>query len=133
MTVADPAVGASVRRGLGAKLWGFVLAAWAVVVGAAPHVLHHVGPLAGAAFLAGISGKAVFFALGAIVSLPLLRRIYRRFGTWIAPALALAAFAAMFVFSTSVIAPRLTADDAPATPLEQPSHSEHHGGTAGKR
>ena len=133
MTVADPAVGASVRRGLGAKLWAFVLAAWAVVAGAAPHVLHHVGPLAGAALLAGISGKAVFFALGAILSLPLLRRIYRRFGTWIAPALALAAFAAMFVFSSSVIAPRLTADDAPATRLEQPSHNEHHGGTTEKR
>ena len=133
MTVPAPAVGGSVRGRLGAKLWGFVLAAWAVVAGAAPHVLHHIGPLAGAALLAGISGKAVFFALGAILSLPLLRRIYRRFETWIAPALALAAFAAMFVLSSSVIAPRLTADDDPATPLEQPSHNDHHGGTAGKR
>lgn len=127
MTVA-PAV-ATPARGLGAKLWGGVLAAWAVVTGAAPHVLHHVGPLAGAALLAGVGGQVIFFALGLALSLPLLRRIYRRFGSWAAPALAILAFATMFTFSSLVIAPQLTSD-TPATPLEQPDHDEHHDGGA---
>jgi hypothetical protein len=58
--------------------------AWGVVVGLAPHVLHHVGPLAGAALLAGLGGKALFFALSIVLSLPLLRRLHRRFGTLVA-------------------------------------------------
>jgi hypothetical protein len=49
-----------------------------VVSGVAPHVLHHVGPLAGAALLAGFGGKAIFFALGLLLSVPMLRRLYRR-------------------------------------------------------
>ena len=36
----------------------------AAVLGAAPHVLHHAGPLAGAALLAGVGGKLLFGALG---------------------------------------------------------------------
>lgn len=61
------------RRGLGGRLWGGVVAAWAVVTGVAPHVLHHVGPLAGAALLAGFGGKTLFFALGLLLSVPMLR------------------------------------------------------------
>jgi hypothetical protein len=45
-------------------VWGGILAAWAAVTGIAPHVLHYVGPLAGAAVLAGAGGKAILFALG---------------------------------------------------------------------
>jgi hypothetical protein len=120
------------RRSLGARLWGAVVAGWAVVTGVAPHVLHHVGPLAGAALLAGFGGKAIFFALGLVLSLPMLRRLYRRFGSLVAPAVAVVAFAAVFTFSSLVIAPRLTgADDSPpATPgIEQPSgHENHHSG-----
>ena len=120
------------RRSLGARLWGAVVAGWAVVTGVAPHVLHHVGPLAGAALLAGFGGKALFFALGLVLSVPMLRRLYRRFGTLVAPALAVVAFAAVFTFSSLVIAPRLTGtdDSPPATPgIEQPSgHESHHSG-----
>jgi len=119
------------RRGLGARLWGGIVAAWAVVTGLAPHVLHHVGPLAGAALLAGFGGKALFFALGLVLSAPMLRRLYRRFGTLVAPALAVVAFAAVFIFSSLVIAPRLTGSErAPATPgVEQPAgHAGHHSG-----
>ena len=119
-------------RSLGARLWGAVVAGWAVVTGVAPHVLHHVGPLAGTALLAGFGGRAIFFALGLILSLPMLRRLYRRFGSLVAPAVAVIAFAAVFTFSSLVIAPRLTgADDSPpATPgIEQPSgHESHHSG-----
>src|SRR6266542_6417817 len=119
-------------RTLPARLWGALVALWAVVTGIAPHVLHHVGPLAGAALLAGVGGKALFFALGLLLSLPMLRRLYRRFGTLVAPALAVVAFAAVFTFSSLVIAPRLTGseDSPPTTPgIEQPSgHESHHAG-----
>ena len=119
-------------RRLAARLWGAVVAGWAVVTGVAPHVLHHVGPLAGAALLAGFGGKAIFFALGLVLSLPMLRRLYRRFGSLVAPAVTVIAFAAVFTFSSLVIAPRLTgADDSPpSTPgIEQPSgHASHHSG-----
>ena len=122
---------ATAPRILGARLWGGVVAAWAVVAGVAPHVLHHVGPLAGAALLAGFGGKALFFALGLALSLPMLLRLYRRFGSLVAPALAVLAFTAIFTFSSLVIAPRLAGTDkAPSQPgLEQPSgHEGHHNG-----
>lgn len=128
--IATPA--SPLRRGLGARLWGGVVAVWAFGTGVAPHVLHHVGPLAGAALLAGFGGKAIFFALGLLLSVPMLRRLYRRFGTLVAPAVAVIAFAAVFTFSSLVIAPRLTGvdDSPPATPgIEQPSgHESHHSG-----
>jgi hypothetical protein len=127
------AVHVIVRHRLGARVWGAIVAAWGVVTGVAPHVLHHVGPLAGAALLAGFGGKAIFFALGLVLSIPMLRRVYRRFGMLVAPALAIVAFAGVFTFSSLVIAPRLTGSEkAPAPTLEQPAgHASHHGG-AGK-
>src|SRR6266511_6124613 len=117
------------HRTLPARLWGALVTAWAVVTGIAPHVLHHVGPLAGAALLAGVGGKALFFALGLLLSLPMLRRLYRRFGTLVAPGLALVAFAALFTFSSLIVAPWLTGSEtAPRTPgIEQPAgHAGHH-------
>lgn len=123
------------RRRLGARLWGAVVTGWAVVTGVVPHVLHHVGPLAGAGLLAGFGGQAIFFALGLVLSLPMLRRLYRRFGGVVAPAVAVVAFAAVFTFSSLVIAPWLTSSDdvPPAAPgIEQRSdHASHHTG-AGK-
>jgi len=115
-------------------LWGAVVAGWGVVAGVAPHVLHHAGPLAGAALLAGFGGKAIFFALGLLLSVPMLRRLYRRFGTLVAPMLAVAAFAAVFTFSSLVVAPRLTGSEKapPAPGIEQPAapsgHAGHHSG-----
>ena len=114
------------ERGVGARLWGGVVAFFGVVTGVAPHVLHHVGPLAGAALLAGFGGQVLFFALGLALSVPLLLRLYRRFGTLIAPAVAVVAFAAIFTFSSVVVAPRLTdSDELPATPIEQPQRQDH--------
>ena len=114
------------KTGFGARAWGAITAAWAVITGIAPHVLHHVGPLAGAALLAGIGGKAIFLALGLVLSLPTLRRLYRRFGTLVAPALAVVAFAAIFTFSSFVIAPRLTGSEQSQQPgIEQPTNSDH--------
>jgi hypothetical protein len=119
-------------RGLGARLWVGVVGAWAVITGVAPHVLHHVGPLAGAALLAGFGGKAIFFPLGLVLSLPMLRRLYRRCDSLVAPALAVVAFAILFTFSSLVVAPALTGSDQAPTQvpgIEQPSgHDNHHPG-----
>ena len=115
------------ERGLGARLWGGIVAFFGVVTGVAPHVLHHVGPLAGAALLGGFGGQVLFFALGLALSVPLLLRLYRRFGTLVAPAVAVVAFADIFTFSSVVVAPRLTdSDESPVTPIEQPRDHGHH-------
>ena len=117
-------------RSFGARVWGGIVAGWGVVTGAAPHVLHHAGPLAGAALLAGAGGKAIFFAIGLALSVPMLRRLYGRFGTLVAPAAAIVVFSTLFIFSSLVIGPRLTGSDASRTPepgIEQPSgHESHH-------
>lgn len=55
----------------------------AAVLGAAPHVLHHAGPLAGAALLAGVGGRLLFGALGLLLTIPMLRR---RHDSWAVPA-----------------------------------------------
>jgi hypothetical protein len=116
------------RRGLAARMWSGVLAAWGAFIGLLPHVLHHVGPLAGAALLAGAGGTVLFAAIGFVASIPFLLRLRRRFRTWRAPAIALAVFAAMFSLSSFVVGPAITGGaDAPALPsIEQPRHQQHH-------
>ena len=115
------------QRRYGARLWGGVVALFGAVTGVAPHVLHHVGPLAGAALLAGFAGQVLFFVLGLALSVPILLKLYRRFGTLLAPAIAVVAFAAIFTFSSVVVAPRLTGtDESPATPIEQLHEDGHH-------
>jgi hypothetical protein len=118
------------RRSLTARLGAAAMAAWGAVTGVLPHVLHHVGPLAGAAVVAGATGKVVFGLLGLVAAIPFLRRLYRRFHTWIAPAVALGVFVAAFAVSTFVIGPAISggSSDSPAKPgIQQPSgHSSHH-------
>ena len=120
----------SERRSVLGRAWSAVLALWGGFIGLLPHVLHHVGPLAGAALLAGAGGTALFAAIGFVASIPFLLRVRRKFGTWRAPAIALAIFAAMFSLSSFVIGPVLTGGDEPATPqpgIEQPAgHDGHH-------
>jgi hypothetical protein len=112
-------------------VWLVLSAAWAAVLGLLPHVLHHAGPLAGAALFAGVGGTLLFGALGLIVAIPFLRRMHRRFGTWRAPAIALALFVAVFSLSTFVIGPRIGGETkaTPASPGSPPtpsSHEAHH-------
>lgn len=115
------------RRSLAARAWSAVLAVWGGFIGLLPHVLHHVGPLAGAALLAGASGRVLFAAIGFVAAIPFLRRLYRRFRTWRAPAIALAVFAAMFSLSSFVIGPAISGDEPPAQPgIEQDGHEQHH-------
>ena len=109
-----------------ARVWSGVLVVWGVVTGLAPHVLHHVGPLAGAALLAGAAGTVLFAAIGFVVTIPFLLRLHRRFATWKAPAIAMAVFVAMFSLSAFVIGPAITGgSDKPNG--EQPNgHLGHH-------
>jgi len=113
------------------RLWGRVraglLATWAGVTGAAPHVLHHVGPLAGTAVVAGAGGRIVFGAAGFVATIPMLRRLRRRTGSWRAPALALAAFTAIFTFSTLVIGPAVSGAATDASSPALVEDVDHHG------
>lgn len=112
------------------RLWGALVAAWGGLIGLLPHVLHHVGPLAGAALLAGTTGRALFAVIGFVAAIPFLRRLHRRFGTWKAPAVALAIFVAMFSLSSFVIGPAISGsgDDSNRPPVEQQGggHEAHH-------
>ena len=119
--------------GLG-RLRAALATAGAAVLGAAPHVLHHAGPLAGAALLAGAGGTLLFGALGFLAAVPMLRRLRRRTGSWRVPGALLAVMAAMFTFSSLVIGPALTSsDDEPSNPATPgvtrplpPDHGSHH-------
>jgi hypothetical protein len=95
-----------------------------------PHVLHHVGPLAGAALLAGAAGRLLFATIALALSVPFLLRIHRRFKTLFTPAIALAAMAAAFALSSFVIAPLVTGSESGATQkpgVQQPAgHMGHH-------
>ena len=110
-----------------ARVSSVLLAAWGAFTGVAPHVLHHVGPLAGAAFLAGAGGRLLFAGIALVVSIPFLLRIYHRFGTWVAPAIALAVMAGMFSLSTFVIGPAITGGESENKQprIEQPTVDEH--------
>ena len=110
----------------------------AAVLGAAPHVLHHAGPLAGAALLAGISGKLLFGALGFLLAIPLLNRLRSRHDSWAVPVGVLAVMAAVFTFSSLVIGPTLadsgggsttpTTNSVPSVPpgVSPAEHEAHH-------
>lgn len=109
-------------------------ATFGTAAGLAPHLLHHAGLFAGTALLAGTGGTVLFGLLGLAAMLPLLLRLRRRFGTWWAPGLSVAFFAAMFILSTVLIGPALrTAVDGPSEPRPAPSapatgeHTRHHG------
>jgi hypothetical protein len=99
------------------------------VLGLAPHVLHHIGLIAGAAFITGAGGNALFFLIGLVFSIPLLRRLYRRFHTWRAPAIAVAVFAAVFSLSAFVIGPAISGgqgtSEGPAPQTPTPTLDEH--------
>jgi hypothetical protein len=106
----------------------------AAVLGVAPHVLHHVGPLAGAAIFAGAAGTALFGAIGLLAAVPMVLKMHRRTRSWRAPVAALALFAALFTVSTTLVGPAVSGesgDDAPAREAPAPSrddveHEEHH-------
>lgn len=126
----DPAAEPTPGRGRLAALGNAVTAAVGAVMGLLPHLLHHVSIFAGAVLVTGVGGNLLFGALGLLLSVPLLRRLYRRFRTWKAPAVAVAVFAVMFSLSAFVIGPAISGTDPQPGPgpTEQidPEHGEHH-------
>jgi hypothetical protein len=112
-----------------ARIRTAMLGLWAAITGSAPHVLHHVGPLAGTALVAGAGGRALFGVAGFVATIPMLRRLRRRSGSWRVPGLALAAFAAIYTVSMLFVGPAIgaaTSPDARTTPPEQ-VEIDHHG------
>ena len=112
-------------------VWQSLSAAVGAVLGLVPHVLHHIGLVAGAAVVTGIGGSAVLYLLGLVFSIPMLRRLWRRFHSWRALAAAVTVFTALFLVSALVIGPAISGESAPeAPPGPEPSatHSEHHEG-----
>lgn len=133
-----PAPGGQASQTLRERLGAIVSSAVAAVLGVLPHVLHHVGPLAGAALLAGTAGTLLFGAIGLIAAIPFLLRVHRRCGNWRVPAALLATFAVMFSISAFVIGPAISGSDddgsgkstptrqtAPGAP-EKTGHDAHH-------
>lgn len=102
------------------------------VLGLTPHVLHHLGLIAGTAFVTGAAGNVILYAVGLLLSMPMLRRLHAKFGTWLAPAIAAVAFTALFLLSAVVIGPAISAgqdgDQAPPAPPPSPTgeHTGHH-------
>lgn len=114
-------------RWLGGRVWSGLSALWVAVTGLAPHVLHHAGPLAGAAIVSGALGTSLFAAVGFVATVPLLLRLRRRFGSWKVPGLALALFAVVFTFSTLVLGPAVTGGgEVESSPATGPDHEAHH-------
>lgn len=100
-----------------------------VVVGLAPHVLHHIALLAGTAFVAGSGGTALFAVVGLVASLPLLLRLRRRFRSWRAPAIGLSVFVVMFALSAFVIGPAISGVNDTGNPSSPVVDDSHHEGT----
>ena len=77
--------------------------------------------------MAGSGGTALFAVVGLVASIPLLLRLRRRFGTWKAPALGLAAFGTMFALSAFVIGPAINGPfDSPSPAAPAVDHGSHH-------
>lgn len=137
ITSASQAAGAGLARSLVRRASVGISSAFAAILGLAPHILHHAGPLAGAALFAGVAGSLVFGALGFVLAIPFLLRMRRRFGSWRAPLAMLAVFATVFSISTFVVGPAITGagDDGasspaqqqrPAQPATEDGHEAHH-------
>lgn len=108
------------------SIWSTLVGAMGLVMGLLPHILHHVGFLAGTALVAGSGGTALFGALGFLFSIPMLVRLHRRFKTWRAPAIGFLIFTLLFSLSAFVIGPKVSgAGDAKPTTEHNPEHVEH--------
>lgn len=111
-------------RGAAHRVRVALAAVAAAVLGVAPHVLHHVGPLAGAALFAGIGGTLLFGALGFALAVPMLLKLHRHTGAWRAPAAALGLMVAVFSVSSFVIGPAISGSDETGDKSGTPSQSQ---------
>lgn len=109
-----------------ARIMGVLSGAIGTVAGITPHVLHHAGPIAGAALLTGTGGSVLFGAIGLVLTVPLLLQLRRRFRSWLAPAIALIVFATMFTISTLWIGPAVRdaiSSESDSAPASDPHHA----------
>lgn len=108
---------------------GVVSAMTGGVAGIAPHLLHHLAPILGAALLTGATGTLLFGALGLVFTVPMLVQLKRKFRSWAAPAVALLVFAMMFSVSTFAIGPFVkNAFAGETTTADASLHELHHQG-----
>lgn len=122
----EPATGEGVLKSWRARVTSALSGAIGTVAGITPHVLHHVGPIAGAALLTGTGGSALFGAIGLVLTVPLLLQLRRRFRSWLAPAIALIVFATMFTISTLWIGPAVRdaiSSESDSAPASDPHHA----------
>ena len=111
------------------RIWEGLAGVFGLIAGIIPHVLHHIGLVAGAAFLTGAAGSVIFGIVGFVATVPLLIKLYRRFETAWAPITALVIFIAMFLLSSLVIGPWIRGDNKTSetkTNQSQDAHSQHH-------
>jgi len=113
----------TVRAGWRASVSSGLAGALGTVSGIAPHLLHHAGPILGAALLTGALGTTVFGAIGFALTVPLLLQLRRRFHSWLVPAIALGLFALMFTVSTLWIGPAIRGEDDTSTSDTDPHHT----------
>jgi predicted lipid-binding transport protein (Tim44 family) len=119
------------------RVW--IGSAAAAFLGLLPHILHHAGPLAGAALLGGASGSLLFGAIGFIAAIPFMLHLRTRSGGWRLPAMAMAVFALVFSFSTFALGPAINESDSggsapssqqqngsPAPGESESAHESHH-------
>ncbi|HEY3546778.1 MAG TPA: hypothetical protein VGK17_11930 [Propionicimonas sp.] len=92
-------------------------------------MLHHVGIVAGTALLAGVWGNLALYAVGLLLSIPMLKRLRARFRSILAPITGAAIFTIMFLFSAFVLGPAINPPQvAPVTPIQQSEASSGHAG-----
>lgn len=125
---ADAAVEAPAPLAVGWRgIWASARAVLGTLLGLVPHLMHHIGLIAGAALLTGAIGSSVLYALGLILSIPLLRRLRRRFNSWKPPILGVAIFTVLFGVSTLVVGPLINpAGPQSPLPTETSDHTGHH-------
>lgn len=132
----EQASSAPVTVSVGERLraaWAGFRAALGALLGLAPHVLHHVGIFAGTALLAGIWGNLALYVVGLLLSIPMLRRLHRRFGSIAAPITGATIFTVMFLISAFVVGPAINpGPESPVAPTTTQSpelgggHEGHH-------
>ena len=111
-------------------IWSGARAAVGALLGLVPHVLHHIGFLAGAAVLTGAVGNALLYVAGLALSIPMLDRIRKRHHTWKASLIAVVVFTGLFAFSAFIVGPALNPPSPQPAPIQQPTaaaeHEDHH-------
>lgn len=126
-------LGLAVRPKPPRSVWATTRACIGAALGILPHVMHHIGLLAGAALLTGVLGNGILYVVGLLMSIPLLKRLRSRFQTMWAPAIGVALFTALFSLSAFVVGPAISGggEQVPATTpapavTTTPGHDGHH-------